>query len=290
MGFRTVVVKNRSKLEVSLNYLVCRTVDGEKRILLDEIATVLIESTQVAVTSSLLSALAEKNINLIICDSKHNPVSQMLSLYGSYDAYHKLLKQLSFSEERKGNIWAAIINRKILNQSRVLEISNKEDSYKKLLEYASEIERGDITNREGHAAKVYFNSLFGNEFSRNQERKENKYLDYGYSIILSSVSRAIKCIGYYTELGVHHIGKTNPFNLSCDFVEPLRPLIDYQVVSNKVNDENYKNTFVDILSLNVDCDNKNMLLDNAIKTYVQSLFNALDNNDISKIKWINYEL
>ena len=41
MAFRTVIVKNRCKLEYSLNYLVCRG-DEEKRILLDEIEFLII--------------------------------------------------------------------------------------------------------------------------------------------------------------------------------------------------------------------------------------------------------
>lgn len=34
-----------------------------------------------------------------------------------------------------------------------------------LKQYIEEIELGDKTNREGHAAKVYFNALFGMDFS-----------------------------------------------------------------------------------------------------------------------------
>lgn len=35
--------------------------------------------------------------------------------------------------------------------------------------YIEELELGDASNREGHAAKVYFNELFGRQFSRSQD-------------------------------------------------------------------------------------------------------------------------
>ena len=34
--------------------------------------------------------------------------------------------------------------------------------------YIQEIEPLDVTNPEGHAAKVYFNALFGMEFTRTR--------------------------------------------------------------------------------------------------------------------------
>lgn len=35
--------------------------------------------------------------------------------------------------------------------------------------YTEQIELADTTNREGHAAKVYFNALFGMEFTRSAD-------------------------------------------------------------------------------------------------------------------------
>jgi len=148
---------------------------------------------------------------------------------------------------------------------------------------------GDKTNREGHAAKVYFNSLFGTDFSRDKEININKYLNYGYSIILSAFNREIKNMGYLTEIGIHHIGNLNPFNLSCDFIEPLRPLVDYYVISDKLTDENFKKELINLLNIYVDIDDKKMILDNAIKLYIQSIFSALLENNVKKIKFIDYE-
>ncbi len=288
MAFRVVVIKNKCKLEYSLNYLICRG-EEEKRILLDEIEMIIIQNTQVSLTCSLISACSDKKIKMIFCDSKANPQAELVSYYNNYGTFKKIMTQFSFIESTKNKVWAKIIYEKINNQRRVLQKYNKPGSFK-LQGYLSEVLDGDTTNREGHAAKIYFNELFGKYFCRNDETNIiNKFLNYGYSIIVSLINREIKCLGYLTELGIHHIGETNRFNLSYDFFEPLRPLIDNIVASGKVTDDNYKTFFVNILSAKVYYKGNEMFLDNAIHAYIQNLFSALIENDIDKVNFIEYE-
>ena len=73
---------------------------------------------------------------------------------------------------------------KIRKQKELLKNLGKEEAG--LLEaYLQEIGWNDETNREGHAAKVYFNALFGMTFTRTADCPENVALNYGYSILLS---------------------------------------------------------------------------------------------------------
>lgn len=81
MGFRTVVVSTHSKLELSLNYLVFKTPDEIKRINIDEIQTLIVESTAVAITSSLLSELVRKKIKVVFCNEKKEPFSELVLLW-----------------------------------------------------------------------------------------------------------------------------------------------------------------------------------------------------------------
>lgn len=286
MGFRTVRINNRCKLELSINYLVCRN-EKETRINIDEISTLIIGSTEVSITTALLSALMEKNVNVIFCDSKYQPQGQLMSLRGTTDTYKKIKIQISWSKDIKGVIWQEIIKQKILNQARNLKDKDL-DNYNKLVEFANLVEIDDRTNREGHAAKVYFNSLFSPSFVRHDASPINKYLDYGYSIILSCISREIKSFGYLTELGIHHIGETNPFNLACDFIEPLRPLIDYYVANKIVNDDNYKDYFVKLLSKEVKFKDQTQYLDNAIHSYVKNLLMNLREGTLD-LEFIKYD-
>ena len=82
MGFRTVVVNSRSKLECRLNFLIVRG-ETEKRIYINEINTLIVQSTAVSLTAALLSELVRNNVKVVFCDEKCNPSSELLPYYGS---------------------------------------------------------------------------------------------------------------------------------------------------------------------------------------------------------------
>ncbi len=289
MAFRTIVVKSRCKLEYSLNYLICRG-EEEKRVLLDEIEILIIQNTGVSLTCALLSALIEKKVKVIFCDTQSNPQFELTPYYNHYGSYKKINQQIHFSDKIKDELWTRIVYEKIKNEYRLLVRLNRVNS-KKLEIYLSEIEIGDITNREGHAAKVYFNSLFGNSFSRDDlSNSINKYLNYGYSIIVSAINREIKMAGYLTELGIHHKGETNSFNLTYDLFEPLRTYVDSFVAKGDINDENFKDFYIKLLSSQVRFKNSVVFLDNALHLYIQSMFSVLNNNTIEDATFIEYEL
>lgn len=287
MAFRTVIIESRCKLEYSLNYLVCRKDNEEKKVLLDEIKTLIVNSLQVSITTSLLAMLIDKKIKVIFIDIKHNPSGELVPYQNNFYSYRKIKEQLSFKREHKDRLWKEIIKRKIRNQSNNLKLLNIETSTM-LDEYEKRVLDGDTTNREGHSAKVYFNSLFGKGFSREQDNEINKFLDYGYSIILSQINREIKILGYLTEIGIHHIGESNSFNFSCDLIEPLRPLIDYYVVSNLIDDNNFKQIFIELLSKTVKYNDNQIVLDNAIHLYVEDMLFYLKTGDEEKIRFIDY--
>lgn len=108
--------------------------------------------------------------------------------------------------------------------------------------------------------------------------------------MLSTINREIKSLGYLTELGIHHIGESNQFNLSCDLIEPLRPLVDSYIINNQVNDNNFKQKFVEMLSIMVKYNNQSIYLDNAIHLYVSDLINFMKNKNENKLSFIIYEL
>lgn len=290
MSFRTIIVKDRCKLDYSLNYLVCRKLKEDKKVNIDEIKILLIDSTQVSITSALITELSKKKVKIIFSDSKHNPECEVVSYQNNFYSYRKIKEQIAFIKDRKDTLWRKIIYKKIINQAKNLEIVGLHDSSSLLYNYSKEIKLADISNREGHSAKVYFNALFGNEFSRNKDLDINLFLNYGYSILLSNINREIKIAGYLTEIGIHHIGESNPFNLSCDLIEPLRPYVDSFVIKNVVNIDNYKKVYVDMLSDYVSYNSRKIKLDNAIHLYILDLLEYLKTGDEDNIKFIEYEL
>lgn len=291
MTWRTVVIRERAKLDYSLNFMTVRQEAGVKKISLGEIYMVIVENTAVSLTAVLLNELVKNKIKVIFCDEKRNPSSELIQYYGSHDTSLKYKNQLEWSKESKERIWTRIVYEKVFNQMQFLKKLNKEE-YKLLEQYLSELEWNDSSNREGFAAKVYFNALYGMEFSRNKECFINAALDYGYSIILSAFNREIVSSGYFTQLGLCHRNPFNKFNLSSDFMEPFRILIDEEVYNLEGTEftKNHKNKLINILNKTVVIDDKNQTVANAIKIYCRSLFSALVENDLEYVKMYKYEL
>lgn len=290
MSWRTVIVSKNSKLDYQLGYLVVRGQETVK-VHLNEIAVVIIENTAVSLTAYLLSELIKHKIKVIFCDEKRNPSSELVPYYGSHDTSMKVKKQCEWTKENKSAVWTEIVTEKIRKQAELLAKKEKHES-NILYQYIEEVEFADVTNREGHAAKVYFNALFGKEFTRTTDSPINAALNYGYTLILSMISREIVTNGYITQLGLFHDNMFNQFNLASDIMEPYRPIVDEMVVEYRfeqfeVEDKRY---MLGLFEREVLIADKNEYIPNAIKIYVRSVFDALNENDVSLIKFYKSEL
>jgi len=290
MSWRVVVVSKRAKLEYKMNYLVVRDTEI-LRIHLSEIHTLLIESTAVSLTAMLVAQLQERRINIIFCDNHRNPLSNVLPFYGCHNSTERVRTQIVWEKETKDLIWARLVYEKIMNQARVLQKINQ-DAAVKIEQYAEQVLPGDRTNREAHAAKVYFNALFGHDFSRHKESRINIALNYGYTILLSAINREITVNGYLTQLGIFHNNVYNHFNLSSDLIEPLRSLVDAEVHSWTTYEEftsKHKMSLVDVLNRKVKMGKKNIQFVNALETYCRSVLDALSENDPALVQCMEYE-
>lgn len=287
MSWRVVVISNRCKLDLSMNYMVVRG-EETKRVSLNEIAVLIIENNAVSMTGCLLSALVDKKVRVILCDGKRNPQAELIPYYGCHNDARKIKLQLQWEDSAKESIWTRIVKEKIANQEKLLERTECPE-HELLSQYIEQIRPGDITNREGHAAKVYFNALFGKKFNRDDEENIiNAALNYGYSLILSAVNREVSSNGYLTQLGIWHDNQFNHFNLSCDIMEPIRIIID-EFVFNHVYYEfgiNEKHEMVTILNQIVCVNGTEQNLLNAIKIYVKSILEALNENSVEVIHFI----
>lgn len=282
MSWRTIVVARRAKLELQMNYIVIRN-DTVVKVHLDEVYQVLVESTAVSITASLLVELMKRKINVIFCDEKRLPCGEILNYYGSHNTSQKYKRQMKWTKKSKELIWTEIVEEKIRKQRELLIEIGKSKEANLLESYINAIEIGDTSNREGHAAKVYFNALFGVNFTRTEDNLVNAALNYGYSIILSAIAREIVSQGYCTQIGIFHDNMFNQFNLACDFMEPYRILIDRKVKKMKLNKfaSEEKMHLVNVLNEFVSINGKNEYVSKSIKIYVKSVFDALDEVDVS---------
>lgn len=290
MSWRTVVISQRAKLDLRLNYLVIRG-EIETKIHISEILILVIENTAVSMTASLLAELIKHKVKVVFCDEKRNPNAELIPYYGSHDSSSKLRNQLKWRVETKEQVWTTIVREKIRKQRDLLSKNNLGGS-ELLSEYINQIVLNDATNREGHAAKVYFSSLFGKGFTRDGENPINSSLNYGYSILLSIFNREIVAGGYITQLGLSHANMFNPFNFSSDLMEPFRPIIDGLV--HHLHPEEFgkseKVEMLKMLSSEVFMEDKRQVLSNAIKIYCKSIFDSLDCDDPNLIRFYFHEL
>lgn len=290
MSWRTIVISRSAKLDYKMDYLVVRQ-EEITRIHLSEISVLMVESTAVSLTAALLNELTKRKIKVIFCDEKRNPSSELISYYGSHDTSAKVRKQIEWTAEMKSMIWTEIVTEKIRKQMELLKNLEIEESHL-LGEYIEEIQPGDLTNREGHAAKVYFNALYGMQFTRTADVPYNAALNYGYSLILSVCNREITANGYITQLGLFHNNMFNQFNLGSDLMEPFRILVDEEVYRMKPEkfEHDEKMQMVNILNREVVIDGKRNYLNYAIKIYCKSVFDAMNEQDISLIRFYRNEL
>lgn len=296
MGYRQVLIKKSNKLLFKDNSLVVEKEGILTKVPLEDINYILIEDSATILTARLLAELGKSGIALIICDETFKPVSIMYPYNYHYKQLDVFSKQLQLKEEYKNDYWNLIVKRKIENSIRVLEMTSKEEfPISKLNEYKEEVTEGDITNREGLAAKIYFRSLFGSNFIRFYDDAINSALNYGYTIICSAIIRNLSVFGLNTFLGVHHNSKINNFNLAYDLLEPYRCLVDKFVYENKDNivyplSFNFRQNLINLLNKEVSHQNRKYTVEYSISLLIKSYVKSFTTGEINlDLPYITYE-
>ena len=214
---------------------------------------------------------------MIFCDEKRNPCGQVIPCEGSHDTAARMMAQARWSDERKAFLWQSIIRRKILNQAGVMQEVSAEAA-RQIAAFSDCVMPGDATNREGHAAKVYFNRVYGADFSRELKSDRNAALNYGYALLLSCFNKEITARGYATQLGIHHRNAYNPFNLASDLMETFRFLVDEAVLhqGERAFDKDYKCELLSIMNAEVMYQQQKVYVSTAIARYVRNATDYLD--------------
>lgn len=286
MSWRTVIIQSHCKMNYNNGYLVVRK-ETIQMIHMSEIHTIMIDSIQASLTSALITEILKRKIKVIFCDDQHNPIGEIIPFYGGHNTSKIVDKQIHWNTNKKDEIWQKIVQQKIMNQAAMLKLFFR-DGFEKLEDYAFKVEICDRTNREGHAAKLYFNSLFGHNFTRDEECNVNSALNYGYTLLLSTFNREVVSQGYITQIGIHHRNEYNFFNLSCDLMEPCRVFVDEVVYLNreKIFDQELKSALINVLNRKVKISDSEHYLTNAIQIFVKSIFRALESDNVDELKRI----
>lgn len=290
MGFRTIFVKNGDKLRLKLDNLIVEKSGESFTIPLDDIESIVLEGEYTTITTRLMEKIAKHHIAVVFCDKTFHPCGIFLGTGQYHHSAKRAIWQSSWSDLMKKETWTVIVSQKIKNQIRVAELLNTTRERIALMEsLANDIVLGDETNREGMVAKVYFNSLYGMGFSREDNILPNVCMNYGYSIIRAQVARSIVAVGLLPMLGIFHKNEFNAFNLVDDLMEPLRPMMDHYILMNVLDEsENYLSydkrlILIDFLNQKIKIKNKKMYLNQAIDLYINSFIKAMEKADWSLI-------
>jgi CRISPR-associated endonuclease cas1, NMENI subtype len=246
--------------------------DEEYHIPIEDIATVLLASSQITVTARALDALVESGANLVVCNSSFMP-SGTLVPFGSNSRRLKMIRlQVNQSKPRLKRLWQQIIKQKIRNQGLCLQYMGVDDCLSHLVD---KVTSGDTEHVEGYAAGLYFKALFGDDFVRHDDTVINGVLNYGYAILRSSIARFLAVYGFEPALGIFHHSELNAFNLADDLIEPFRPVVDLWAASACREASEFsvpmRRDLVRLLSCHIMSGEEKHVMNYAIERTVQSL-------------------
>ena len=225
---RTLVFSNAVSLTLKNRQLVISFKEIEREptsVPIEDVGCVIIENQRVSITIPLLNALTDNNVQVVFCNEHFMPNSMLLNLDNNITQGETLRNQMAASEPLKKQMWKQIVEAKIKNQSRLLDKTAHNGAI--LRPYYQNVKSGDTDNREGIAARLYFQELFGNDFIRDRQMPGiNALLNYGYTILRAAVSRSLVASGLFPAIGIYHHHRSNAFPLADDMMEPYRPYVD----------------------------------------------------------------
>lgn len=295
MAWRIVHVKEGDFLRLRLDNLEITKMDRKVYVPLTDVSMVVLEGNRTSITTKLLSRMSQHNVGLVICDDKYLPVG----IYLPYGQYHhnakRVIIQANWGTELKQRAWKNVISQKMSNQIGFARYAGVEQERIELMEdLLNGIQNGDVTNREGHLAKVYFDSLYGKAFTRDDDNFENAAMNFGYAILRSCVARLIVGNGLITMLGIFHRNEFNSFNLADDLMEPYRPLMDYWINAKISHEKDYLSydariKIIEFMNQKILINGKKMTIDNSMQELITSFINSMEVNDTDQITQINLD-
>ena len=279
---QTLMLTSAVSLSLKDNQMIITFKDNKDTVTrhIEDIGFVIVDNPNVSITIPLLNELADNNVAVVFCDRRQMPKSMLMTLDGNSTQQETYRFQIEASLPTKKNIWKQLVEGKIKNQALLLNKVGRNGNV--LKQYYSNVKSGDTDNREGAAAREYWNRLFDSQFIRRREGEPpNNLLNYGYTILRAAVARALIGSGLYPAFGVFHKNRYNAFPLADDVMEPYRPFVDeivyhlyFDGATNEL-DNNSKSALLRLLFADVKIGKVTRPLENALSMTTSSLMKML---------------
>lgn len=207
-----------------------------QKIDLSTILSLVISANDVLLSKNIINAICDQGGSIICCGQNYLPKSVILPYIGHWLMAPRIKQQIECSKPLQKNLWKSIIQNKIYNQARVLQLFFPENqNIERLKKLSKDTLSDDATNNEGLAAGIYFKSLYGKNFKRERLNTDiNLLLNYAYTVLRAMVARAVVGNGLQPYWGLKHCAKTNPLPLVDDLMEPFRVIAD-KIVFEEIN-------------------------------------------------------
>lgn len=204
------------------------------RVALDDVGGVIAHAHGLTWSNTVFTRLSERAVPIVLCAANHAPIACIWPLEGNHLQGARLNAQVDASRPLGKRLWRDIVVAKIQMQGAVLASVGQEAGAFGML--ARKVRSGDPDNLEAQAARRYWQALMGPDFRRDQDGSgTNGLLNYGYTVLRATISRAICAAGLHPTIGLHHSNRANAFALADDLMEPYRPIVD-RAVYNLVQD------------------------------------------------------
>lgn len=210
--------------------LTCKTAEGERKLPLEDVASIIVTSFSAQVHSSLFLEAAKHGVALIICEA-FKPVSLVLPANRSTDTILSRA-MLNLAPRARGLLWQKTVDAKCQNQFALAQHIAPDDGLLKSLENTA---FGKKPQKEAICAKIFWQifgrSLGDEDFVRERGRGGlNNFLNYGYAVLLSTLLQKLFGVGLDPTFGIAHVARERSTPLAYDLMEPFRPCVDWRVI------------------------------------------------------------
>ncbi len=209
--------------------LTCRTAEGDRKLPLEDVASIIVTSFSASIHSELFLQAAKHGVALIICES-FKPVSLVLPANRSTDTILSRA-QLALPQTMRKQLWQKTVDAKCNNQ--YLLACHIAPSNPRLSEMRATA-AGKSVHKEGMCAKWFWQilgqTLGEGEFVRHRAAGGlNDLLNYGYAVLLSTMLQKLFGVGLDPTFGISHVPRERSTPLAYDLMEPFRPCVDWRV-------------------------------------------------------------
>jgi len=202
-----------------------------------------------SLTTVLIRNCQKYGISLFLLKNNFEVYGRIISIAeGNY-----LLRMKQYKLKNELEIAKKIISNKLANQISLLEQNKKNLSaeYLKELKYKITLSKNgqDLLGLEGCASKYFFKNYFNDIhwFKRMPRTKvdiPNFLLDLGYTFLFNFIDALIGLYGFDAYKGFYHKLFFQRKSLVCDLIEPMRSLIDKQLLKsyhlNQIDKKDFK--------------------------------------------------